>query len=132
MECIGYSIQIYLNLYSHFLLPRNNTTESLEWLLDSNNKYLDYASIVTYLNESDVLQSLTSDQSSMPFYQKIQIILDDYKRRRSLEFKFDMNVVNTIKEMGFSEKEVKEALRITNNNQISAVSVFNLFEVRFF
>ncbi|KAI5704583.1 hypothetical protein M8J75_006836 [Diaphorina citri] len=101
-------------------LKRNNTTETLEWLLDSNNKYLDYASIVTYLNESDNLQKLTTEKNSLAFYQKIDIILEDYKWRRLLEFKFDMNVVNNIKEMGFSEKEVKEALRIANNNQISA------------
>uniref|UniRef100_A0A8D8WSI9 Ubiquitin-associated domain-containing protein 1 n=1 Tax=Cacopsylla melanoneura TaxID=428564 RepID=A0A8D8WSI9_9HEMI len=104
-------------------LKRNNTTETLEWLLDSNNKYLDYASIVTYLNDSDNLHKLTTDKSSMlTFHDKIQLIVIDYKRRRLLDFKFDMEVVNHIKEMGFSEKEVKEALRITNNNQISAVS----------
>lgn len=56
-------------------------------------------------------------------------LLKSYHYHRKMDFKPSSRAVQSLSEMGFEEKNIIEALKITGNNQINAVS--NLYKFNF-
>lgn len=56
-------------------------------------------------------------------------LLKSYRYYRKMDFKPSSRAVQSLSEMGFEEKNIIEALKITGNNQINAVS--NLYKFNF-
>ena len=59
----------------------------------------------------------------------IDRLLKHYRRCRLVDFKPNLKALQSLLEMGFEEKNIIEALKITENNQINAVS--NLYNSNF-
>ena len=49
-------------------------------------------------------------------------LLKHYRECRKIDFKPDLKALQSLLEMGFEEKNIIQALKITENNQINAVS----------
>lgn len=52
----------------------------------------------------------------------VALTLDSYRQYKKLEFKPSPRVMQSLQEMGFDEKKIVEALKVTGNNQANAVS----------
>lgn len=53
--------------------------------------------------------------------QSVQALLESFREYKRQEFKANSKALNNLIEMGFEEEDVRDALRITGNNQASAV-----------
>lgn len=64
-------------------------------------------------------ESLTEEDNIVTIVDRLLESLHRYKR---MEFKPDHKAIRILLEMGFDEKNIVDALKITGNNQINAVS----------
>lgn len=53
----------------------------------------------------------------------VTLLLEHFRQFKKLNFKPNPRMVETFLEMGFEEKNIIEALKITGNNQFNAVSI---------
>jgi len=76
------------------------------------------------LSELDNLSKMsTSEDKIDSVIEAFAALLETFREARRREFKANFKAVDSLKEMGFDEEQAKEALRITGNNQASAVSL---------
>lgn len=52
----------------------------------------------------------------------IELLLQSFRQYKNMEFKPNKRAMRSLVEMGFDEKNVAEALKITGNDQANAVS----------
>ena len=55
--------------------------------------------------------------------QVVGLLLESFRQYKKLEFKPSLRLKQSLIEMGFDEKKVIEALRVTGNDQSNAVSI---------
>lgn len=53
----------------------------------------------------------------------VTLLLEYFRQFKKLNFKANPRMIETFLEMGFEEKNIIEALKVTGNNQFNAVSI---------
>ncbi|XP_050466826.1 ubiquitin-associated domain-containing protein 1 isoform X2 [Cataglyphis hispanica] len=126
-------------------LRKSNMTEALEWLiehqddLDDENDETDFLSMDTTTSESIAgpSSSISTKKKSLkdacielfePDHDKkeknlmhiIELLLESFRQYKKMEFKPNKRAMRSLIEMGFDEKNVIGALKITGNDQANA------------
>lgn len=52
----------------------------------------------------------------------VELLLESFRQYKRMEFKPNKRVLRSLMEMGFKEKDIIGALKITGNNQANTVS----------
>lgn len=102
-------------------LKRNNPTEALEWLLEKGASNVDVATSneeVQQKGNESIDNKKANEKPNVP--QSVAKLLACFRSLRRKEFRPNIKAMQTLLDMGFSEKEVVEALKTTGNNQTSA------------
>ncbi|CAD1473344.1 unnamed protein product, partial [Heterotrigona itama] len=100
-------------------LRKSNIIEALEWLTEHQNDPEDddddeYFEFMSTEKECENLEK----EENIPSI--VDRLLKYYRRCRKMDFKPNLKAVQSLLEMGFEEKNIVQALKITENNQISA------------
>lgn len=101
---------------------RNRQVEAMEWLLDNSES----------VKEDTADQSLEDGSTSSVVagsddpLQTINRLLREIREFHQRHFEPSAKAMDTLTAMGFTPKETVEALRLTDNNQLAAVSVLFL------
>ncbi|XP_023227558.1 ubiquitin-associated domain-containing protein 1-like isoform X1 [Centruroides sculpturatus] len=112
-------------------INKMSPTEATEWLLAHEDESPSVASAestsqVCEAKSEDTTQSLESTASCSEGNpnsyapRKVATILKCFRQYKRKEFRPNLKAFNNLKEMGFSEEEILDALRIHSNNQEAA------------
>ncbi|KAF3420537.1 hypothetical protein E2986_06444 [Frieseomelitta varia] len=101
-------------------LQKSNITEALEWLTehqndpedDNDDEYFDFMS-----TEEEVYENLEKEENIPSIVDRL---LKHYRQCRKIDFKPDLKILQSLLEMGFEKKNIVQALKITENNQVNA------------
>ncbi|XP_043481062.1 ubiquitin-associated domain-containing protein 1 [Leptopilina heterotoma] len=106
-------------------LRKMNTAEALEWLIEHEDDedeedlqlpVLDLDSIMAGPSTSDE----TGSSIEPNLINIVALTLESFRQYKKLEFKPSPKIVHSLQEMGFEEKKIIEALKVTGNNQSNA------------
>ncbi|XP_012230717.1 ubiquitin-associated domain-containing protein 1 [Linepithema humile] len=126
-------------------LRRSNMTEALEWLIehqdDSDEEEDDEADILSMdttvdanvagpsssintkkksLKDACVELFETGNQKEKNLVQIVELLLESFRQYKKMEFKPNKRAMRSLIEMGFEEKNVIGALKVTGNDQANA------------
>lgn len=109
----------------------------MDWLLayESTAVFTAATTSAAQLSNSFLLGSKPSTSSSMPpgkppaddisnyaIYAKVPPIVECYRNYKRKQFKPNVKAYTNLKQMGFEEYEVMDALWVHSNNEVAAVS----------
>ncbi|KAK9305900.1 hypothetical protein QLX08_003263 [Tetragonisca angustula] len=100
-------------------LRKSNIIEALEWLTehqndpedDNDDEYFDF------MSAEEECENLEKEENIPSIVDRL---LKHYRECRKIDFKPDLKALQSLLEMGFEEKNIIQALKITENNQINA------------
>ncbi|XP_011345528.1 ubiquitin-associated domain-containing protein 1 isoform X1 [Ooceraea biroi] len=128
-------------------LRKSNITEALEWLIehqddsdDSDDGDVDFLSADTTANGSvagpsssigtkkkllkdacaELFEAGNQDRRQQNLVHIVELFLESLRQYRRMEFKLNKRAMRSLVEMGFEEKNVIGALKITGNDQANA------------
>ncbi|XP_050580412.1 ubiquitin-associated domain-containing protein 1 isoform X1 [Bombus affinis] len=103
-------------------LRKSNIVEALEWLAEhqndpENDDDDDYLDLISIEKGETGCENLKKEENVLSI---VDHLLKSYHYHRKMDFKPSSRAVQSLSEMGFEEKNIIEALKITGNNQINA------------
>ncbi|XP_033220457.1 ubiquitin-associated domain-containing protein 1 [Belonocnema kinseyi] len=106
-------------------LRKMNTADALEWLIehqdDSDEEDLQLPILDLDAMIAGPSTSGNNDIQVEPnLVNIVTLTLDSYRQYKKLEFKPSPRIMQSLQEMGFDEKRIVEALKVTGNNQANA------------
>ena len=139
---MGYS---HKKVFKALRLRKSNMTEALEWLIehqddsDDEDDETDYLSMDTITDENVAGPSSSvsiknkslkdacielfetgHDEEERNLMHIIELLLESFRQYKKMEFKPNKRAMRSLVEMGFDEKNVIGALKITGNDQANA------------
>ncbi|XP_024875807.1 ubiquitin-associated domain-containing protein 1 [Temnothorax curvispinosus] len=125
-------------------LRKSNMTEALEWLIehqdDSDDEDDDFLSVDTMTDTNiaspsfsmgvkkkllkdaclELFETGKQDQKEKNLIHIVELLLQSFRQYKKMEFKPNKRAMRSLVEMGFEEKNVIGALKITGNDQANA------------
>ncbi|XP_071575074.1 ubiquitin-associated domain-containing protein 1 isoform X1 [Temnothorax nylanderi] len=125
-------------------LRKSNMTEALEWLIehqdDSDDEDDDFLSVDTMTDTNiaspsfsmgakkkslkdaclELFETGKQDQKEKNLVHIVELLLQSFRQYKKMEFKPNKRAMRSLVEMGFEEKNVIGALKITGNDQANA------------
>ncbi|EFN87362.1 Ubiquitin-associated domain-containing protein 1 [Harpegnathos saltator] len=127
-------------------LRKSNMTEALEWLIEhqddsdkEEDEEMDFLSLDTTEDSSgagpstslntkkslkeaciELFEAENHDQTEKNLVNIVELLLESFRQYRRMEFKSNKRALRSLVEMGFKEKDIIGALKITGNDQANA------------
>lgn len=141
---MGYSFK---KVITALHIRKSDMTEALEWLIehqdDPDEYYEDDATVISLYAKTDINEAgpssstgsteitfkeacadLFSDREAQFVKENlvniVTLLLEYFRQFKKLNFKANPRMIETFLEMGFEEKNIIEALKVTGNNQFNA------------
>ncbi|KYM84189.1 Ubiquitin-associated domain-containing protein 1 [Atta colombica] len=108
------------------VLKASNMTEALEWLIehqddsdDDSDDEIDFlpANIMT---NTDIANPKKQNQEEKDLVYIVELLLQSFRQWKRMEFKPNKRAMRSLVEMGFEDKNVIGALKVTGNDQANA------------
>uniref|UniRef100_A0A1B6FPC1 UBA domain-containing protein n=1 Tax=Cuerna arida TaxID=1464854 RepID=A0A1B6FPC1_9HEMI len=100
-------------------LKRNRQIEAMEWLLENSHRVKDEPQEKVEEASASTLDTSSTVTGDNPLH-TINKLLRDIRDFHYRHFEPSPKALETLQNMGFSQDDVVEALRVTGNNQVSA------------